>query len=252
MNSKCNLISFNTKGLIDFELVWVMIYQLGKSIMKSLKTKFLLCTYVLIAILPISNANAVEGLSANAAITNNYLWRGLEQTNGESAISGGIDYEAQSGFYAGTWVSNAEWSEGMTYELDLYGGFVGELSGIGFDVGFISYLYPDSDDDVDFTELTFGLSFGVVSLSYAVLADAEGVDFGDDSYIGVDASFDVISDITLGLHVGTGTDDFYAGESFVDYNFTLSKAGFTFGVSKTDLNNDDMKVFVSYAIDIDL
>ena len=38
-----------------------------------------------------SNLYAVEGLSANVAVTNNYLWRGLEQTNGKSAISGGID-----------------------------------------------------------------------------------------------------------------------------------------------------------------
>ena len=34
---------------------------------------------------------AVEGLFATVGVTNNYLWRGLEQTNGASAISGGIN-----------------------------------------------------------------------------------------------------------------------------------------------------------------
>ena len=36
------------------------------------------------------SAFAIEGLSANVAATSNYLWRGVEQTNGKAAISGGI------------------------------------------------------------------------------------------------------------------------------------------------------------------
>ncbi len=195
---------------------------------------------------------AVEGLSANAAVTNNYLWRGLEQTNGKSAISGGIDYASDSGFYAGTWVSNADWSAEMTYELDFYGGFSGEVNGLGYDLGVIYYAYPDSKDDVDFSEISASISYGVFSLSYAVLADAEGADFADDSYIAGDVSLELPSEIELSLHIGTGTDEFYAGESFIDYSASLSKSGFTFGVSKTDLTGQDMKVFISYGIDIDL
>ncbi|MDC1256030.1 TorF family putative porin [bacterium] len=198
------------------------------------------------------NANAVEGLSANVATTNNYLWRGLEQTNGNSAISGGIDYAAKSGFYLGTWVSNAEWAEGMTYELDIYGGFSGETDNFSYDLGFVHYAYPDSTDDVDFTEINASVSFGIFSVGYAVLADAEGVGFGDDSYISAAVEFEVAPEISLALNVGAGTDDFYAGESFVNYGASLSKGGFTFGVSKTDLDEDDAKFFVSYAVDIDL
>ncbi|MFP5304085.1 TorF family putative porin, partial [Cobetia sp. SIMBA_158] len=50
-------------------------------------------------------------VSANVAATSNYLWRGQEQTGGDAAISGGIDYADESGFYAGTWVSNASWAD---------------------------------------------------------------------------------------------------------------------------------------------
>ena len=199
-----------------------------------------------------SNVYAVEGLSANVAVTNNYLWRGLEQTNGKSAISGGIDYASDSGFYAGTWVSNADWAPEMSYELDFYGGFAGEINGLGYDLGLIYYAYPDSRDDVDFSEISASLSYSVFSLSYAVLAEAEGAGFADDSYISGDVSFELVSEIGLTLHIGTGTDEFYAGESFIDYSASLSKSGFTFGVSKTDLSDDDMRVFISYGIDIDL
>jgi len=207
---------------------------------------------VLAVFLNSNEAYAVDGLSANIAVTNNYLWRGLEQTNGKSAVSGGIDYASDSGFYAGTWVSNADWADEMSYEMDFYGGFAGEVNGFGYDLGVIYYAYPDSKDDVDFSEVTASISYGVFSLSYAVLADAEGADFADDSYLAGDVTFELVSEIELTLHIGTGTDDFYAGESFVDYSASLNKSGFTFGLSKTDLSNEDMKVFISYGIDIDL
>lgn len=200
-------------------------------------------------------ASAKGEVSANVGVTSNYLWRGLEQTNGKSAVSGGIDYAADSGFYVGTWVSNADWADGMTYELDIYGGFAGDLNeSVSYDVGFVHYAYPDSADDVDFTEVNASLSFGLFSISYAVLADAEGVDFGDDSYISADAEFELSSEVALSLHIGTGTDDFYAGEDFVDYGISLSKDGFTFGASSTDLDGaaGDTKFYVSYAIDINL
>ena len=215
--------------------------------------KFIL-TIVTLSLMMISSAqvNATEGLSANVAATNNYLWRGLEQTNGASAISGGIDYNVSSGFYLGTWVSNADWADGMTYELDIYGGFSGEMDQFGYDIGFVHYAYPDSTNDVDFTEVNASLSFGNFTLGYAVLADAEGADFGDDSYISLDAEFEMASEMGLAFHIGTGTDDFYAGEEFIDYGVSLSKGGFSFGLSKTDLDHADVKFVVSYAIDIDL
>lgn len=192
---------------------------------------------------------AADSLSGNIGITNNYLWRGLQQTNGDAALSGGIDYAAQSGFYAGTWVSNASWDDEMTYELDFYAGFSGEIKDLGFDVGFIYYAYPDSKNDVDFSEINASLSYGAFSLSYAVLADAEGADFADDSYISADVSFELMPEVTLALHVGKGTDDFYAGESFIDYGASLNKSGFTLGIGKTDLGGD-VKVYASYSIDI--
>ncbi|NQY37815.1 MAG: hypothetical protein HRT37_23255 [Alteromonadaceae bacterium] len=210
-----------------------------------------LAAILLLSILSISTY-AIDGLSANVGVTNNYLFRGLEQTRGESAVSGGIDYEHKSGFYMGTWVSNADWSEMMTYELNIYGGYSGEVQSLTYDVGFMHYAYPDSIIDTDFTEINASVSYGAFTLGYAILADAEAVDFGDDSYISLNADFTLASDIGLSFHVGTGTDEFYAGESFVNYGASLNKNGFTFGVSKTNLDDDDVKFIISYAIDIDL
>lgn len=200
-----------------------------------------------------SQAIAVEGLSANVGATNNYLWRGVTQTTNAAAISGGIDYEAGSGFYAGTWVSNADWAENMTYELDVYGGFSGDLGeGFGYDVGYIYYAY-DSDADSDFSEVYASLSYGAFSVSYATLvdSDADG-DFGDDTYISADAEFEVAKDLTLALHFGNY--DFDAGGDYSDYGISLSKNGFTFSLSDTDIDGEDGDVnfVISYAVDFDL
>jgi uncharacterized protein (TIGR02001 family) len=198
-------------------------------------------------------ALAQEGLSANVAITNNYLWRGLEQTNGKTALSGGIDYSASSGFYAGTWVSNADWAPGMTYELDLYGGFTGSISSsVSYDVGFIYFAYPDEDSgDADFSELYGNLSFDALTLGVAVLADGTGGDFGDSLYGSVDYEFSLSNDAVIALHIGSYTGDWIADES-IDYGISFAKSGFTLGVSDTDLQGDDVKVYVSYAIDLDI
>ncbi|MEC8225301.1 MAG: TorF family putative porin, partial [Pseudomonadota bacterium] len=81
-----------------------------------------------LALLTLSSTYSYAEVTANAAATSNYLWRGQEQGGGDAAIQGGIDYASESGFYAGTWVSNASWADDMSYELDLYAGFGGEIN----------------------------------------------------------------------------------------------------------------------------
>jgi len=200
-----------------------------------------------------TSALAVDGLSANVAATSNYLWRGVTQTNNDAAISGGIDYSASSGFYAGVWTSNASWAENMTYETDIYGGFSGDLgNGFGYDVGYIYYGY-DSDANSDFSEVYANLSYGAFSIGYNTLvdSDADG-SFGDDTYITADAEFEVAKDLSLAFHLGNY--DFDAGGDYTDYGVSLSKSGFTLALSDTDIDgaDGDLNITVSYSIDLDL
>ena len=53
-----------------------------------------------------SYASAVE-ISSNASLSSDYIWRGMTQTNGDLAVSGGFDLSTDMGFYIGTWASNA-------------------------------------------------------------------------------------------------------------------------------------------------
>lgn len=209
-----------------------------------------------------TQASAVEGLSANAAVTNNYLWRGLEQTGGASAVSGGIDYAADSGFYAGTWASNASWGD-MKTELDFYFGFGGDITeGVSYDLGYVYFAYPDSiADENDFSEIYGSISAAGFTFGVAVLANSEaggdGAEFGDSIYANIDYAFALESGAEIALHIGDYSGDFSTDST--DLGVSLSKDGFTLGVSKTSFSDDnglsdeeDMKFYVSYAVDFDL
>jgi uncharacterized protein (TIGR02001 family) len=56
-------------------------------------------------------------VSANVSFASDYIWRGMTQTDGP-AMSGGFDYAAENGFYAGIWGSNVNFNDGAGSELD--------------------------------------------------------------------------------------------------------------------------------------
>lgn len=217
-------------------------------------------TSVLASTAMVSTSASAE-VSANVAVTSNYLWRGLEQTNGDAAVSGGIDYSNDSGFYAGTWASNASWGD-MKTELDFYLGFGGEISeGVSYDLGYIYFAYPDSlEDENDFSEIYASVSLSGFTFGAAVLADSEaggdGAEFGDSVYASIDYSFALESGAEIALHVGDYSGDFSTEST--DFGASISKDGFTFGASKVsfdddvDAGEDDIKVYISYAVDIAL
>ena len=66
-----------------------------------MKMKTLIASSVLAASAVTSSvAMAEHELSGNIGFTNNYIWRGVSQSVGDAAISGGIDY-GYKGFYVG-------------------------------------------------------------------------------------------------------------------------------------------------------
>ena len=65
-----------------------------------------------------SYASAVE-ISGNVGLSSDYIWRGMTQTSGDIAVSGGFDLSTDMGFYLGTWASNAS-AGTASMELDVY------------------------------------------------------------------------------------------------------------------------------------
>jgi len=211
--------------------------------------------------------------SANVGFSNNYIWRGLTQTINEGAISGGIDYANESGFYIGTWASNVSYASDdvYSYEHDIYGGFSGETGGVAWDIGYLYFNYDD-EAQFDFGELYGSIGIGGFTLGINILADTEadegpGQDFGfgEATYTYADYVVEISDGLELGFHIGRHEGDFAEAfngvpGSYVDYNISLSKNGFSFMITDTDLDdvgpdaldNDEIKFVVSYSMDIEL
>ncbi len=152
-----------------------------------------------LAVLGTLSASAAAHLSYNIGVVSDYRYRGITQTNFNPALQGGIDYAHSSGFYVGAWGSTISWikntgdanrligntmtgfSAGSNLEIDLYGGFKGNLTkDLGFDVGVLQYWYPGNKLDAirsagglqllqkaETTEVYGGLSYGPISAKYS-------------------------------------------------------------------------------------
>jgi uncharacterized protein (TIGR02001 family) len=145
-------------------------------------------------------------VSANIGAVSNYVWRGMTQTGDQAAIQGGLDAAHESGFYAGTWVSNIDWgSSDPNYELDLYTGFGGAINDdVSYDIGAIYYAYPDGRDS-DFAEIGASASFKwfTLGLAYTVYGENDDglFDDGDLYYFGA-ADFALPYDLGFSLRTG--------------------------------------------------
>lgn len=180
----------------------------------------------------------------NVGLFSQYIWRGMTQTDEELALQGGIDYAHSSGFYAGAWASNVNWTTDGGYqksnslELDLYGGFAGAFgdSGLGYNVGVLQYLYPGSDvdgaPDTNATEVYGALSYKWTNtkLSYVVSDEAWGFDDAEGSmYWEANADIPIgETGLTVNLHYGIFKfDGEFLGVDNDEYDYDDWKVGMT-------------------------
>jgi len=212
------------------------------------------------AVLGLSSIAQAE-ISANIGVTSNYIWRGVTQSGDEAAVSGGVDYAHDSGFYLGTWASSLG---GGGEELDIYAGFSGEAGDIGYDIGVNRYMYP-SANDIDFTELYASVSFGPVTGGLAYTFEAEKANAGGafdegDLYAYLSGGMDLPEGFSMGATLGAymfendgpGFDadyqhltlDFTKGAGdFGDFTFSVSK---NFG-GQAVAADDGITPFVSWS-----
>lgn len=103
--------------------------------------------------------------SANVALTTDYVFRGVSQTDEGPAIQGGFDCGYQM-FYVGVWASNVDFNDATQadIEIDYYGGIKGNVGQFELDLGVIYYTYPGSNDpgaELDYFEVKFGASTNI-------------------------------------------------------------------------------------------
>ena len=199
-------------------------------------------------------------LSYNVGVVSDYRFRGISQTSFNPALQLGVDFAHKSGFYLGAFGSNVDWVKKLngatkgSYEIDLYGGFKGNITkDLGFDVGLITYQYPGNNSGVanipnnvnagaftnaNTTEAYFGLNYNVVTFKYSrSMGNFLGnVRSGGSQYFDLSANFDLGNGFTLTPHIGRQTIPNQNGTNpltgqvltgnagnYTDYSLTIAK-----------------------------
>lgn len=180
-----------------------------------------------------------SSLSFNVGVTSDYRFRSVAQTSFKPALQAGVDFAHKSGLYVGAWGSNVNWIKdyvGATdgsLEVDLYGGYKGEIaSGLTFDLGVITYQYPNNTADrvlvnANTTEVYGALTFGIVTVKYSQATSnfIANPDSKGSAYFELAAAFDLGGGFTLTPHVGRQTipNQVNSAGDYTDYSLTLGK-----------------------------
>lgn len=213
-------------------------------------------TLLATALLSASTAALAE-FSGNVTVTTDYVFRGISQTDRDPAMQGSLDYNHESGFYAGLWGSNVSFLEGNSVELDYYAGFGGDLTGgVAYDVGAVYYDYPGGnlgpgEPDPEYYEIYAGLSgdVGPATVTGIIWYSPDYYyETGDAFYYELGAEFGLPADYGLNVHVGYQTID-KAGffetqeDSYMDWSVGITKSyadlDFSLTYTDTDLSTAD-------------
>ena len=211
---------------------------------------------------PLVEAKAIPGaFSANVALTSEYFFRGLSQTDDAPALQGGMDYEAELGkgigLYVGVWGSNVDFNEGAgvdgaTVEIDIYGGVNGKIggTGIGWDAGLIYYAYPGAAGslDYDFFEVQAALSYDFGPAEASLSVNYSPDNFGDSggatyTKLGIAAAGGKQLDLAASIaRQNIDKNDVFGQPDYWEWNVsaTVNMAGFdlTLAYTGTDIAGD--------------
>jgi uncharacterized protein (TIGR02001 family) len=194
-------------------------------------------------------------LTGTLAATSEYMFRGIETSDG-AAVQGSVLYSHATGLYAGVWGSNIDETLGSS-EVDVYGGWTGDVGGVTLDVGALQYLFPETNEDsaisnTDYLELYAGIALAGFSTKVFVTEDFFNTD-EEAYYLTASYGYPVTDDVTLtaqaGYNGGDGVDAF-VGDSYIDYSLALSKAfengfGASFAVVNTTLDETEFALLTS-------
>jgi len=190
-------------------------------------------------------AHAEGTVSANIALTSDYVFRGISLSDNGPAVQGGFDYESEL-WYAGVWASNV--SEGI--EMDVYAGFTPTTGPVDWDLGAVGYFYPGADDDgaeFDYYELKVGASHDVTDQFTAgaeIYYSPENFgETGDALYWEINGTYQINDAFAVDAHYGNQNIEEPAGPGTEDdYNTWNIGATHAFHGFEIDLRYHDTDI----------
>lgn len=170
-------------------------------------------------------------VSANVAVTSDYVFRGVSQTEEGPALQAGAEL-TNGAFYAGAWASNVSYSgdPDTNAEIDLYAGYKPQAGGWTFDIGAIAYLYAGQPGgaDYDYVETKLGASRSSGPWTYGAVVywspDFFGAAEDEATYLQADLAYKAADKWTVSGAVGRQ----WVSSAF---DYTTWNAGVTYAVT---------------------
>jgi uncharacterized protein (TIGR02001 family) len=189
-------------------------------------------------------------LAYNVGVTTDYRYRGISQSRLKPAVFGGVDFAHKNGMYLGAWASSITWIKDLStagfetkgpIELDLYGGYKGELNKeVSYDIGLLQYAYLGNTlskaaapgfGDANTTELYAAATYKQFTAKYS---HSMGRLFGtlgsnNSGYIDLSANFDLGNGWSVVPHIGrqrvsgNATAIYGVSPAYTDYSVTVNK-----------------------------
>jgi len=198
----------------------------------------------------------IAGLSANAAVTSNYVFRGISQSGGQIAVQAGADYAfGTTGLAIGAWASSIDFGhatigDDTPAEIDLYGSYTYSINDrLGLTAGFITYNYPNAPTGVNYNwyegYVGGSYNFGVASVNARAYYSPDYINLSTNQfYFTGGVSVPVISWLTLNATVGYTLLDHAVVPIIDDYldwhiNAVATYGNFSLTLGYTDTDLDD-------------
>ncbi len=126
-----------------------------------------------------------DDFTVYVSVASDYVFRGYSQTREDPAIQLGLDFEHESGLFAGLWVSNVDFPPAGPFEdrreleVNIYAGYGVELGREWALSGtLVRYEYPGDEGAIDWDYSEFGLALrhggAVLSVAYSDSALGSG------------------------------------------------------------------------------
>ena len=199
------------------------------------------------ALLAAAASSAHAGLTVTPAVTSDYDFRGVTQTENKAAFQLGATYAFDSGAYLGLWGSNVKFGKppGTNLELDVTGGYTfGDAKeGVAWDIGGVYYTYSGgtSPSDLNYLEVYAGATHDWFNAKVFYSPDFGGKATTGNTpawYFSTTGTFALPADFGFVAHAGYSVGDYWDkyGKSYLDWSVGFTKAigKVTVGVSYVD------------------
>jgi uncharacterized protein (TIGR02001 family) len=195
---------------------------------------------------PAAEEEDAPALTWNLALTTDYVFRGVSQTDRDPALQGGLDYAfGDTGIYVGAWASNVDFadSEGPDLELDSYIGWSHDLSeDWNVDLSFVHYAYLGESED--YGSANYNELIGKTTWNEMVTATVAYTDDYTNSgvsswYFNLGGTWDVGNDFSVNAGFGHTEFEDDVFENYNDWNIGVSRQ---FGPVNAALNYYDVDI----------